>query len=117
MANAARANDRVFQTGSQQRSELGKFRLACELVQNGRIGKIKKIETRIGNPDSGGPFKNEAPPEGLDWNLWLGQTPDVPFMQAALPLPVPLVVRLLRRQDDRLGRSPQRRRPVGPRHG
>ncbi len=79
MANAARANDRVFQTGSQQRSELGKFRLACELVQNGRIGKIKKIETRIGNPDSGGPFKTEAPPEGLDWNLWLGQTPDVPF--------------------------------------
>lgn len=79
MANAARAHGRVFQTGSQQRSELGKFRLACELVQNGRIGKIKKIETRIGNPDKGGPFKNEAPPEGLDWNLWLGQTPNVPY--------------------------------------
>ncbi|HQR07292.1 MAG TPA: Gfo/Idh/MocA family oxidoreductase [Gemmatales bacterium] len=79
MANAARTNERVFQTGSQQRSELGKFRLACELVQNGRIGKIKKIETRIGNPDSGGPFKTETPPEGLDWNLWLGQTPEVPF--------------------------------------
>lgn len=79
MANAARAHGRVFQTGSQQRSELGKFRLACELVQNGRIGKIKKIETRIGNPDGGGPFKNEPPPEGLDWNLWLGQTPEVPY--------------------------------------
>ena len=79
MANAARAHGRVFQTGSQQRSELGKFRLACELVQNGRIGKIKKIETRIGNPDKGGPFQNENPPEGLDWNLWLGQTPDVPY--------------------------------------
>ncbi|MBL8821633.1 MAG: Gfo/Idh/MocA family oxidoreductase [Planctomycetia bacterium] len=79
MANAARMHGRVFQTGSQQRSELGKFRLACELVQNGRIGKIKKIDTRIGNPDKGGPFKNQAPPEGLDWNLWLGQTPEVPF--------------------------------------
>lgn len=79
MANAARANDRVFQTGSQQRSELGKFRLACELVRNGRIGKLKKIETRIGNPDKGGPFKNEAAPEGLDWNFWLGQTPEVPY--------------------------------------
>lgn len=79
MANAARANNVVFQTGSQQRSELGKFRLACELVQNGRIGKIKKIETRIGNPDKGGPFKTEPAPEGLDWNFWLGQTPEVPF--------------------------------------
>jgi predicted dehydrogenase len=79
MAKAARANNVVFQTGSQQRSELGKFRLACELVQNGRIGKIKKIETRIGNPDKGGPFTNEAPPEGLDWNFWLGQTPEVPY--------------------------------------
>jgi predicted dehydrogenase len=79
MANAARANNVVFQTGSQQRSELGKFRLAAELVQNGRIGKIKKIETRIGNPDKGGPFKSEPAPEGLDWNFWLGQTPEVPF--------------------------------------
>jgi predicted dehydrogenase len=79
MAKATRNNNVVFQTGSQQRSELGKFRLACELVRNNRIGKLKKIETRIGNPDKGGPFKTESVPEGLDWNFWLGQTPNVPF--------------------------------------
>jgi predicted dehydrogenase len=81
MADAARANNVVFQTGSQQRSELGKFRLACELVRNGRIGKLKKIETRIGNPLKGGPFKTEQPPEGLDWDFWLGQTPKVDFIK------------------------------------
>jgi len=80
MADAARANLVVFQTGSQQRSQLGKFRLACELVRNGRIGKLKRIETRIGNPDvSNKPFPTEPVPEGLDWNFWLGQTSDVPF--------------------------------------
>jgi predicted dehydrogenase len=81
MAKAARENNIVFQTGSQQRSELGKFRLACELVRNGRIGKLKKVETRIGNPDKGGPFKIEEPPEGLDWDFWLGQTSKVPFIK------------------------------------
>jgi predicted dehydrogenase len=81
MVKAVRGNDVILQTGSQQRSQLGKFRLACELVRNNRIGKLKKIETRIGNPDSGGPFQEEAPPEGLDWNFWLGQTPEVPFIK------------------------------------
>jgi predicted dehydrogenase len=81
MVKAVRANDVIFQTGSQQRSQLGKFRLACELVRNDRIGQLKKIETRIGNPDQGGPFKEEDPPEGLEWNFWLGQTPKVPFIK------------------------------------
>jgi predicted dehydrogenase len=81
MVTAARENNVIFQTGSQQRSQLGKFRLACELVRNDRIGKLKKIETRIGNPDKGGPFKEEDPPEGLDWNFWLGQTPKLPFIK------------------------------------
>src|SRR5262249_18475033 len=70
----------VFQTGSQQRSD-GRFRLACELARNGRIGKIHTVETRIGTAPNGGPFPTASVPEGLDWNFWLGQTPEVDYVE------------------------------------
>jgi predicted dehydrogenase len=65
----------IFQVGSQQRSD-DRFRLACELVRNGRLGKIKTVETRIGglDPKATGPFKTAPVPDGLDWNFWQGQT-------------------------------------------
>ena len=55
MVQAARKYDRVFQTGSQQRSD-ARYRLACELVRNGRIGKVHTVEARIGDNPIGGPF-------------------------------------------------------------
>ncbi len=69
---------RVWQTGSQQRSDY-KFRRACELVRNNRIGKILKVE--VGLPTGGGTDVKgiEKPPEGLDWNFWLGPAPYVPY--------------------------------------
>jgi len=78
MVAAARRYQRVFQTGSQQRSS-GNFRLACELVRSGRIGKLLTVNVGIGGP-SGEKYLPEQPvPDGLDWNRWLGPAPWQPY--------------------------------------
>ena len=76
--NAVERNDRVFQTGSMRRS-IERFRSGCELVRNGRIGKILKIE--VGLPTGGGTDVKAVTqvPEGLDWDFWLGPAPQVPY--------------------------------------
>ena len=67
----------IFQQGSQQRgtSPWPQFHRACELVRNGRVGELEKIE--IGLPgDPGGPEEKEMPvPENLNYDMWLGSTP------------------------------------------
>jgi predicted dehydrogenase len=78
MVTAARRHHRVFQTGSQQRSE-GNFRYACELVRNGRIGKLIKIHTSVGRNPSSGWEPDSDPPAGLDWDFYLGPAKIVPF--------------------------------------
>jgi len=68
----------IWQTGSQQRSG-ARFHRACELVSNGRIGKVHKVE--VGLPDGrAGVLKPPIPvPESLDWNFWLGPAPWRPY--------------------------------------
>ena len=78
ICDAVQRYGRVWQTGSQQRSERN-FHRASELVRNGRIGKVHRVE--VGLP-TGGTSDNkpiQPVPEGLDWDFWLGPAPWVPF--------------------------------------
>jgi predicted dehydrogenase len=80
IVKAQRETKRVFQVGSQQRSD-GRFRLACELVRNGRIGKVKRVEARLPNGDRGGPFPVQPVPDGFDWDMWLGPAPQTEYVR------------------------------------
>lgn len=77
---AVRENKVVFQTGSQQRSDR-RFRLACELARNGRIGKVQEVQVWVPAGLRGGPFQIRPVPAGLNWDLWQGQTPHVEYVR------------------------------------
>lgn len=84
MVNAARKNDRVFQTGSMQRSS-SEFRKACELVRNGRLGKIKQVIVDIGGPSRPCDLPEETMEKGLDWDFWLGPAAERPYNSILSP--------------------------------
>jgi predicted dehydrogenase len=76
VADAAKKANVVFQTGSQQRSEFdGKFRLAVDLIRNGRIGQVKTVHIGVGPAARPCDLKEEEAPPGTDWDLWLGPAP------------------------------------------
>jgi predicted dehydrogenase len=71
----------VFQVGSQQRGQdpWPHFKRACELVRNGRIGQLQTVRVGLpGDPPGGDPTPQPIP-ENLDYDMWLGTTPEVPF--------------------------------------
>jgi predicted dehydrogenase len=75
---------RVYQAGTQQRSEYGgKFRQACELVRNGRIGQLKEVysyrQPGAFYPTGWTSGKSEPVPAGFDWDMWLGPLPWRPY--------------------------------------
>ncbi|MEW6358375.1 MAG: Gfo/Idh/MocA family oxidoreductase [Planctomycetota bacterium] len=76
MVKAVRRYDCVLQTGTQRRSHFnGRFRLACELVRSGRIGKVLTVHTGVGGPPIDCYLPAEPVPEALDWEMWLGPAP------------------------------------------
>ncbi len=76
VVEAVAKHERVFQTGSQQRSEFGqRFKTAAEYVRNGRIGKVKTIRIGVGAPARACDLKESRPPAGTDWDMWLGPAP------------------------------------------
>ncbi|MCL4690915.1 MAG: Gfo/Idh/MocA family oxidoreductase [Candidatus Hydrogenedentes bacterium] len=76
VVDAVKRYGRVFQTGSHERSR-SNARYACELVRNGRIGKLHTMHVNL-PIDNHGPLENQPPmpiPEGFDYNMWLGPRP------------------------------------------
>jgi predicted dehydrogenase len=80
VSDIVRAKKRAFQIGSQQRST-SQFRIACELVRNGRIGTLHTV--KIGLPvDPAGDEEPEMPvPPNLNYDMWLGPTPKVYYTE------------------------------------
>ncbi|ADV83419.1 Gfo/Idh/MocA family oxidoreductase [Terriglobus saanensis] len=78
MVKGVEATDRILQIGSQQRS-WKQFHRACELVRNGRIGTLKRVEVGLpGDPAGGSPTPMPVPAR-FDYDAWLGSTPSVPY--------------------------------------
>lgn len=77
MCDAVRRYGRVFQHGTQQRSDAN-FRLACELVRNGRIGRLRTITASVPASEAGPLRQPAAVPRELDYDLWLGPSPWIP---------------------------------------
>jgi predicted dehydrogenase len=82
--DAVNASDIIFQTGSQQRAS-SNFRYACELVRNGYLGKISKVEVGVGGPPRPCELPEEEMEPGLDWDRWLGPAPMRPYHSILSP--------------------------------
>jgi len=80
MADVVKRTGRILQIGSQQRSG-AQFRLACELVRNGRIGKLREVYIGLPTDPAGGNPKEMPVPPNLNYDMWLGSTPYVYYTE------------------------------------
>ena len=87
---------RVFQVGTQQRSEMSarinrnresrvdqQFLVAVALAKEGRLGEIKSVTACIGGAPSSGEIPKAAVPDNLNWDMWLGQAPMTDYLQGS----------------------------------
>ncbi len=79
LRDVVKETGRVVQVGSWQRSD-SRFRLAVELVRQGRLGELRKVDIILGKNKVGGPFSTRKVPSHFNWDMWQGQTPDMPFV-------------------------------------
>ena len=80
LRDVVRETGRIVQVGSWQRSD-HRFRLAVEMVRQGRLGELQRVDVVLGKNKTGGPFEVKDPPPHLNWDLWQGQTPEVPYIE------------------------------------
>jgi predicted dehydrogenase len=80
LCDTVKRYERILQTGTFQRS-VRSFRFACELVRNGKIGKLRTIKVEIPENRSANPttWKPESVPDGLDYDMWVGPAPFRPY--------------------------------------
>ncbi len=84
MVQAVRKYQRVFQTGSMQRSwEI--FRKAKELVSAGKLGDIMQVQVNVGDPARKYDLPSQPIPEGIDWNRWCGPAPLTGYHESIAP--------------------------------
>lgn len=80
---AVRKKGVVFQFGTQQRSD-AKFRWACELALNGRLGKLKEVQVSAPAGKKTLLYPEQPLPDYVDWNRWVGPAPLTPFHEDKL---------------------------------
>jgi predicted dehydrogenase len=80
VSDTVRQYGRIFQIGSQQRSD-ARFRQACELVRNGRVGKLHTIKVGFGTDPGMSPEPAMPVPPELDYEMWLGPAPWAPYTE------------------------------------
>ncbi|MGN7783214.1 Gfo/Idh/MocA family protein [Niabella sp. 22666] len=92
MSDVVRAKGVVFQLGSQQRSvnPWPQFKKACELVRNGRIGKLKEVHVGLPADPPGGNTAEMPIPKELNYDMWLGSTPYIYYTQDRVHHPTDL---------------------------
>jgi predicted dehydrogenase len=85
LSDAIKTHNRVFQTATENRSDINYHRM-IELVRNGRIGKLHTIRVDLpgGYSAQEQSFETCQPPEGFDYNMWLGQAPEAPYCPARI---------------------------------
>ncbi len=84
LVRVVRASDRVFQTGSQQRSAR-EFRVAAELVRNGVLGRMIAVGVAFNDPPTAYAQPAEPIEPGLDWDRWCGPGPLVAYNPMLAP--------------------------------
>jgi predicted dehydrogenase len=83
LANVIKKTGRILQVGTQQRST-SQFRIAAELVRNGRIGKLHTVKVGLPGDPSGPPAPEMPVPKGFNFDMWLGSTPNMPYTEIAV---------------------------------
>jgi predicted dehydrogenase len=80
LSDTVRRYGRILQVGSQHRSN-NRVRFACELVRNGRIGKLHTVKVGLPTDPAGPVGVVTPPPKELNYNAWLGPAPWVDYIE------------------------------------